>query len=254
MAPATATLHPANQSGGSTAWRETVVLENLPLIQTLARPLSPVRNPSVEWRDLYQAGALGLIHAADSYDSAMGERFDRYARAHIEFEMIRVIKKSRARERSLGRHSPSDHVMRRPAAEANVAPLESRPDVLCERREMRDKVARAIARLPVRYGRVLVWHYSDNMSLRQIASRLGVSDSRIGQIRDKALRKVCSELRSEGLAPPLRPIFQPASGLHKLNLPAAVAPKAACHLRKGTAPEQMEGDLPGGVVEPAFLE
>jgi RNA polymerase sigma factor for flagellar operon FliA len=91
------------------------------------------------------------------------------------------------------------------AAPDVAAGPESQPDRICERNELRHTLDRAIERLPNRYRKVLILSYGNDMTIKRISGLLGVSESRISQIRRKALQKMSAELQAGGF--PLREHF-----------------------------------------------
>ena len=62
---------------------DALILENLPLVERIARGMKRRLPASVDVDDLLQAGTVGLIGAARRWDTAKGERFDGYARYRI---------------------------------------------------------------------------------------------------------------------------------------------------------------------------
>jgi RNA polymerase sigma factor for flagellar operon FliA len=66
----------------------------------------------------------------------------------------------------------------------------SRPAELVEQADLYAAVATASARLPEREQRLMAWYYDEDLNLRQIAERLGVSESRACQLHGRALARV----------------------------------------------------------------
>ena len=73
------------------------------------------------------------------------------------------------------------------------------PDHMCERRQLRTTLARAIGKLPKRYRKVVFLYYTNEMTMKQIGDLLGVNESRISQIHKMALKKMAVVLESEGI-------------------------------------------------------
>jgi RNA polymerase sigma factor for flagellar operon FliA len=61
------------------------------------------------------------------------------------------------------------------------------PVAILEARETSDHLARCLARLPERDRTVLRLYYVDNLTLAQIGRRLGVTESRVSQLRSRAV-------------------------------------------------------------------
>ncbi|WP_084215700.1 FliA/WhiG family RNA polymerase sigma factor [Pseudonocardia spinosispora] len=64
------------------------------------------------------------------------------------------------------------------------------PVAILEAREITDLLARCIARLPERDRRILRLYYAENMTLAEIGRRLGVTESRVSQLRSRAVERL----------------------------------------------------------------
>lgn len=73
------------------------------------------------------------------------------------------------------------------------------PDRMCEQRQLRSTLARAIGKLPKRYQKVVFLYYTNEMTMKEIGDLLGVNESRISQIHKMALKKMAVTLESEGI-------------------------------------------------------
>jgi RNA polymerase sigma factor for flagellar operon FliA len=80
-----------------------------------------------------------------------------------------------------------------------AAASDVRPDNICERRELRVTLERAIGQLPERYQKVMFLYYTNQMTMKQIGDLLGVNESRVSQIHKTALKKMHVTLQSEGI-------------------------------------------------------
>jgi RNA polymerase sigma factor for flagellar operon FliA len=94
--------------------------------------------------------------------------------------------------------SPREDLDRPQEMEFAAAP-DVRPDNICERRELRVTLDRAIGQLPERYQKVVFLYYTNQMTMKQIGDLLGVNESRISQIHKTALKKMQVTLASEGI-------------------------------------------------------
>jgi RNA polymerase sigma factor for flagellar operon FliA len=81
-----------------------------------------------------------------------------------------------------------------------AAASDVRPDRICERRELRMTLERAICQLPARYRKVVFLYYTNQLTMKQIGDLLGVNESRISQIHKTALKKMQTMLESEGIS------------------------------------------------------
>jgi len=80
--------------------RESLILDNLPLVKYIVDKLSVYLPPSVDKEDLIEAGIIGLIDAVDRYDPEKNCRLSTYARFRIkgaildELRSLDIIPKS----------------------------------------------------------------------------------------------------------------------------------------------------------------
>ena len=69
-----------------------------------------------------------------------------------------------------------------------------------QRAELRDHLARAIEKLPLREQHILKMCYQQEMTLSEIGGVLGVGESRVSQLRSAAISRLRASLR-ETLGP-----------------------------------------------------
>ena len=69
--------------------RETFITENLGLVHSIAKRY---RGRGIDYDDLYQSGCIGLIKAADNFDSSKGFAFSTYAVPVIMGEIKRLFR------------------------------------------------------------------------------------------------------------------------------------------------------------------
>ncbi len=88
MNPTTAStaVHPESNAG------QTMVLQHLGQIRAIARRLASRLPPSVEVEELVNIGVLGLLDAADRFDSSKGVPFRAYAEMRIRGQMIDALR------------------------------------------------------------------------------------------------------------------------------------------------------------------
>jgi RNA polymerase sigma factor for flagellar operon FliA len=92
---------------------------------------------------------------------------------------------------------PSDQD--RDRAEEFPATPDLRPDLMCERQQLRTTLAKAIETLPVRYQKVVFLYYTNELTMKEIGDVLGVNESRVSQIHKTALKRMAVALESEGI-------------------------------------------------------
>ncbi|MDE6275026.1 MAG: SigB/SigF/SigG family RNA polymerase sigma factor [Clostridia bacterium] len=74
---------------GDESAKSTLISENMPLIKSIARRY---RNKQVEYDDLLQLGALGLVKAINNFDLSFNVKFSTYAVPMIAGEIKRFIR------------------------------------------------------------------------------------------------------------------------------------------------------------------
>jgi len=70
------------------------------------------------------------------------------------------------------------------------------PFDLCYRREQRDLVNRALAYLPERERLIVTLYYQQHLTMKEIASRLAVDESRVSQLHTEALARLKARVRA----------------------------------------------------------
>jgi RNA polymerase sigma factor FliA len=136
-------MNPCAAYGAASALQPgQAVREHAPLVKRIAHHLMARLPPSVQVEDLIQAGMLGLLDAAKSFDGSLGASFETYAGARIRGAMLDEVRRNDWVPRSVHRKA-------RQAAEA-VRTIEQR-----EGRAARDsEVAEALGIGLDEYGRI----------------------------------------------------------------------------------------------------
>lgn len=78
--------------------------------------------------------------------------------------------------------------------------LETRPDFICGREELRGALVEVLKTLPEKYQKVVVMYYANDMSMKEIGSALSINESRVSQIHKSALAKMAVALEANGIA------------------------------------------------------
>jgi len=92
-----------------------------------------------------------------------------------------------------------------------MAVPQENPFDLCYRREQRDLVARALSRLPERERLIVTLYYQQDLTMKEIAARLEVDESRVSQLHAEALERLKARVRAS-LCPPKQVALGMASG------------------------------------------
>lgn len=210
------------------------------LVHHVAREMSR-RTDAVELDDLVSAGTFGLIRALDSFDLSRGLAFSTYAVRRIRGAILDDLRSQdwapravriKARRLQVATVALQIRLGRSPRAEEVAAQLEidistywrwrddtatrtvvcyegarlgesgatTAPEALGRQEEVR-MLRDAIARLPEKERTVVALYYYEELNQRQIAEVLHVTESRISQIRGRALKRLRSRLAAAGATP-----------------------------------------------------
>jgi len=130
---------------------------------------------------------LGRNPVESEVAAELGVSTDRLRRIQVELRHLGQI--SISQRDDLDRERPQEF----------PATAELQPDRMCERRELESRLARALGTLPARYRKVVFLYYTNEMTMKEIGSVLGVNESRISQIHKTALKKMALALESQGI-------------------------------------------------------
>ena len=199
---------------------------HLPLAERIAVGVSRKVPRHVDRDDLVSAAYLGLVQASQAYDPARGVPFEAFASRRVAgaiYDQLRaddmVSRKDRRAAREvhafeqayIARHvrrpdveeiadalgmSPTRVRSARQAAEAALVEYDQEDGLaadqvstedLVEDRAMVDTIVRLIGLLPDRLQTVVRGTYLDGLTLKAVADRIGVTESRACQMRAEAL-------------------------------------------------------------------
>jgi len=205
------------------------------LVDRIARRLVWRTGMQSAYDDLWSAGALALIESARRYDPAKGATFATFAEHRVRGAMLDELrsmdhlprrlrnrtddmaKAKRKLEEELGREATVDEIAKELDLDidevAGIAqlmephlPLDSvlhrvttsdDADAKLERAETVRHLTRALEMLPERLRMVLALHYDEDLTYREIARLLQVSEPRVCQLHSDALRKLREEMQDE---------------------------------------------------------
>jgi len=136
-------------------------------------------------RDL--SAKLGRNPHETEVAESMGVGMDRWRRMQMELRTVAVVSSTPANdsERERTQDFPADDGYQ--------------PDRICELRQLRTTLARAIGSLPERYQKVVFLYYTNDLTMKEIGEKLGVNESRVSQIHKTALKRMAGVLESEGI-------------------------------------------------------
>jgi RNA polymerase sigma factor for flagellar operon FliA len=75
----------------------------------------------------------------------------------------------------------------------------TQPDSMCSKEQMRSVLERAMTGLPPRYRQVVTLYYTNEMTMKEIGTILGINESRVSQIHKSALEKMNAALQTAGI-------------------------------------------------------
>ena len=73
------------------------------------------------------------------------------------------------------------------------------PDTMCAREQLKSMLLEAMHTLPERYQKVVLMYYTNDMTMKEIGSILGINESRVSQIHKTALEKMATVLQANGI-------------------------------------------------------
>ena len=187
---------------GDESARRILIEHNLRLVAHIAKKYAPTADYDTD--DLISVGSIGLIKAIDSFDKKKNIRLATYASRCIANEILMVMRagKHKSRETSLQEPIGTD-------SEGNTITL---LNILCsEADNIEDEISfkmqvkklyTAIAdKLLPREKSIISMRYgldgSDELTQREIASKLDISRSYVSRIETKALSKLREALDEE---------------------------------------------------------
>lgn len=217
-------------------YRETkneLVHSHLGYAHAIAAELLKGCPPNIQRGDLDRAAELGLVQAANSYDASRGISFVTYAYYRIRgavYDELRQTRRVNKFEEAANEYMKDytsnmppavtpgagelknvasrvvisyllsiDSLSHEPASKTTESPIER-----MLRKERQQTIHRALGELPKRTREVLEGYYFQDLSLKQIGYRMGISESRVSRIHAKGLeqmRAVLNALRAAKLSP-----------------------------------------------------
>jgi RNA polymerase sigma factor (sigma-70 family) len=146
--------------------------------------------PRVEWQDLVSAGNLALVQALDCYEPRRNPNL----KAHLNVKMRCLIIDQLRESKDMLRGERFPVFVDITALPNALAAKTDSPFDAAERAERAGKVQRAVEKLPARWQRVLRLVYWDDLSGKEAAERIGVGETRVWQIRRKAIERLRREM------------------------------------------------------------
>ena len=183
LRPAVGPAEGASGTGSGDAVRQELVRSHLPLVRAMARRYARRRE---EFDDLVQAGSVGLVKAATRFDPSRGVAFATFVTPTVEGEIRRQL-----RDRRKGTTAARDPV----TLDAEEADAESAtdPESLATS-EYRLLLAGGMRTLDPRERRIVFLRFHADMTEREIARSVGISQAHVSRLLEGALAKLRTEL------------------------------------------------------------
>jgi RNA polymerase sigma factor for flagellar operon FliA len=107
-------------------------------------------------------------------------------------KMYRMFENARARH-FLSIHGLSDEA---PALGESLAAHGDEPGEALQQQELIEQLARAIQKLPTKQRRIIILYYTRELTMKQIATTMEITESRVSQLHAAALGKLASRLKA----------------------------------------------------------
>ena len=213
------------------AYRDSLIVDYMPAVKAMAARLKERLPSSVDFNDLVSIGYEELVKLAKRYDSKINDNFWGYAKQRIYGAMLDFLRKidplSRGNrklvkevERVINEYLlkndslPSDEYISkvlgidiekvkkaRLASEIySVFPIEEQlkyyenVEKKIEEEQLIGIIKKILNTLPKKEQLVIQLYYFEELSLKEIAEILEVSESRVSQIHNKVLKKIREKL------------------------------------------------------------
>ena len=222
------------QGAGSEQPERELLARHAGLLDRVARRLAARTGHAVSPDDLWAAGALGLLEAARRFDAARDVKFETFAEHRVRGAMLDELRRmdhlprrlraetgrveaARARLAQASGREPEPHELAEDLGKSvdevcellhlMLPPLQAEEMLLTagsdgaddalSAAERRRTLAAAIAALPERLRVLLALHYDEELTYREIAKVLGVSEPRVCQLHAEAVKKLRAALAEE---------------------------------------------------------
>lgn len=225
---------------GDTTKRDRLAVENLAVAHGVAADVYRQVKGRVDYDDLLSGAFLGLLSAADKFDPARGVKFSTYAGSRCKGAAIDEVRRMHPHTRTMqtakrdvekieqrfyaehGRKPDEEELraalgcddaafvsLKASAAVADSEPICNQDGVSHESAsgpvERADWWAEAVRGLGREEKTMVLLHYRDGLSMRQVGRAIGITESRVSQL----LPKVLARLR---LSPRLRRMLAVENG------------------------------------------
>ena len=190
--------------------KKEIILENLPLVKKIAGAIyRRIPEGVVEFDELVNTGVIGLIKALDKYDEKRS-KFSTYAYIKIRGEILDYLRRLDPLPRNLREKiknsdwedykeevlffislegelfNGSENLRVKDTLQGDTP----NPEEVVLRQELIELLSKAISELPEREQLVLQLLFVEELDLKSVSEILGISVSRVSQLKAEALKKL----------------------------------------------------------------
>ena len=193
-----------NNDAQARTTREATIVQHLTHVYALAKRLRSHVPPCVTLDDLIGAGTIGLIQAVDRFQPSRGLQFATYAKHRIRGAMLDFLREEDPLSRTERRRTRTANATAEGALPTTIS-LEQLPAYeprseyapargFSTRFADRVDLGRARQCLSERENQVISLLFNLDWQNREVAAELRVNESRVSQIKQRALSKLRSHL------------------------------------------------------------
>ena len=179
--------------------QDKLVTANMGYVVTLARQY---KSDILSTDDLVSEGAIGLMKAAEKYDTSKGKPFVTFAAPYIRRAIEKAISRlatdidTRSTDESLPIGSRNNYTLLNVLEDKNVL----QADATVEEATLTDDLLKCMNVLNEREQRVINLYYGngyERQTMAEIAETMELKRERVRQVRDQALRKLKKAAKRE---------------------------------------------------------
>jgi RNA polymerase sigma factor (sigma-70 family) len=162
----------------------TVVLENIGLVYMVIK--DHCRRPQ-DWNDLFQEGMIGLFEGARRFDSAFGTAFSTFVVPHIRRRVLGFFQNKESDGQTVQLAQRDDETQ-----DFDNQTILSTNEKQYVKFELRTDIVKHLNALDARERAIIIlrWLFPDELTVRQVGDKIGLTGARVCQLEQKALKKL----------------------------------------------------------------
>lgn len=160
------------------------------LVEQASRAFSNWLPASLEKADLVQSGMIALMDAIVRYNPNLNPntRFEAFAWHRIRGAMIDEIRRHVPGPRRAQKRGEAPQMVDVADVAFELSCTNPGPEQIAIEQDQMTRLAAAIEQLPERERQILALYYDEDLNLKEIGQALGLTESRISQLRSQALK------------------------------------------------------------------